>query len=52
MGEVFRVPVQGVFVSASETRPHAAGEVIFVEGESSAQMFGVVSGAVELEEGR
>lgn len=43
--------VQGVFVSASETRSVETGEVIFAEGESSAQMFGVVSGAVELRKG-
>ena len=43
--------VKGVFVSASQTRSCDAGEVIFAEGETSAQMFGVISGAVELRKG-
>lgn len=40
--------VKGVFVSASETRQYAAGDVIFAEGDPSAEMYGVVSGSVEL----
>lgn len=39
---------KGVFVSANEIRTYAPGEVIFAQGDESAQMFGVVSGAVEL----
>jgi len=42
------VSVSGVFVRANETRTYAAGEVIFAQGDESSQMFGVVSGAVEL----
>ncbi len=40
--------VKGIFVSANETRNFSAGETIFSEGEASSQMFGVVSGAVDL----
>ena len=40
--------VKGIFVSASTTREYAAGDVIFEEGASSSEMYGVVSGAVEL----
>ena len=40
--------VRGFFVSASQTREYAAGEVIFEQGDPSAQMYGVVSGAVDL----
>jgi CRP/FNR family transcriptional regulator, cyclic AMP receptor protein len=42
------VSVKGVFVSANEIRTYAPGEEIFAQGDESAQMFGVVSGAVEL----
>jgi CRP-like cAMP-binding protein len=42
------VTVKGVFVRANEIRAFAPGEVIFEQGDESAQMFGVVSGAVEL----
>jgi CRP/FNR family transcriptional regulator, cyclic AMP receptor protein len=42
------VTVKGVFVRANEIRTYAPGEVIFAEGDASAQMLGVVSGAVEL----
>ena len=40
--------LNGVFVSARETRQYAAGDVIFAEGDASAEMYGVVSGSVEL----
>ena len=40
--------VKGFFVSASSTRECAAGEVIFEQGDPSAEMYGVVSGAVNL----
>jgi CRP-like cAMP-binding protein len=42
------VTVKGVFVRANETRTYSPGEVVFARGDESAQMFGVVSGAVEL----
>jgi len=42
------VSVRGVFVSANETRQVAPGEGIFAAGDPSSQMFGVVSGAVNL----
>jgi CRP/FNR family transcriptional regulator, cyclic AMP receptor protein len=42
------VSVQGMFVSASEIRSCDEGEVVFTVGDPSAQMFGVVSGAVDL----
>ena len=40
--------VKGMFVSASQSRTYAAGEEIFVQGDASSEMFGVVSGAVDL----
>ena len=40
--------VQGIFVSASTTRECAAGEVIFEQGSPSSEMYGVISGAVDL----
>jgi CRP/FNR family transcriptional regulator, cyclic AMP receptor protein len=42
------VTVNGVFVRANEIRAYAPGEVVFALGDESAEMFGVVSGAVEL----
>ena len=43
--------VRGVFVNASEKRALAAGEMLFTEGDSGTEMFGVVSGQVELRHG-
>jgi len=40
--------VKGMFVSARETRRYAAGDVIFAQGDPSAEMYGVVSGSVQL----
>ncbi len=40
--------LKGMFVSAKEVRRYATGDVIFREGDSSSEMFGVVSGSVEL----
>ncbi len=42
------VKVLGVFKGAKETRDVPAGTVIFEEGSSGQEMFGVVSGQVEL----
>jgi CRP/FNR family transcriptional regulator, cyclic AMP receptor protein len=43
--------VRGVFINASDRRDLAAGEVIFRAGDQGAEMFGVVSGKVELRRG-
>jgi CRP-like cAMP-binding protein len=43
--------VRGVFVNASERRALAPGEVLFHEGDSGTEMFGVISGAIELRHG-
>ena len=43
--------VRGVFASADETRTLAAGEVVFAAGDEGHQMFGVVSGSIELRDG-
>jgi CRP-like cAMP-binding protein len=42
------VKVLGVFKGAKETRELPAGTVIFEEGSTGEEMFGIVSGAVEL----
>jgi CRP-like cAMP-binding protein len=42
------VKVVGVFKGAKETREVPAGTVIFEEGSSGEEMFGVISGQVEL----
>ena len=42
------VKVLGVFKGAKETRELPAGTVIFEEGSTGEEMFGVISGQVEL----
>lgn len=42
------VTVRAVFVNAREQRSLDAGETVFTEGDVGAEMFGVVSGAIEL----
>jgi CRP-like cAMP-binding protein len=43
--------VKGLFANASEVREFAIGDTIFSEGDQGAEMFGVVSGKVELRHG-
>jgi CRP-like cAMP-binding protein len=43
--------VRGVFVSASEFLELGPGDVVFRQGDEGHQMYGVVSGAIELREG-
>lgn len=43
--------VAGVFVNAKETRQLATGEVVFSEGDPGSEMYGVISGSVELRHG-
>jgi CRP-like cAMP-binding protein len=43
--------VRGLFANASEVREFVPGDTIFAEGDPGAEMFGVVSGKVELRHG-
>jgi CRP-like cAMP-binding protein len=43
--------VRGVFVSATEFLDLAPGDVVFHQGDTGAQMYGVVSGAIALRDG-
>jgi len=43
--------VRGVFVNASERRALSPGDVLFNEGDSGSEMFGVISGEIELRHG-
>jgi CRP/FNR family transcriptional regulator, cyclic AMP receptor protein len=43
--------IPGVFKNASERRQLAAGEMLFQAGDTGDEMFGVVSGRVELRRG-
>lgn len=43
--------IPGVFKNASERRELAPGEVLFRSGDTGDQMFGVISGKVELRRG-
>ena len=45
------VSIRAVFINASEQRQEAAGQTVFAEGDSGNEMFGVISGAVELRKG-
>jgi CRP/FNR family transcriptional regulator, cyclic AMP receptor protein len=40
--------IRAVFVNASEQREVAADQVVFAEGDHGKEMFGLISGAVEL----
>lgn len=43
--------IRGVFLNATERRECASGEVLFSAGDAGDQMFGVVSGRIELRRG-
>ena len=43
--------VRAVFSSADEVRVLAPGDVVFAEGDEGHQMYGVISGSVELRKG-
>ncbi|MFN8157101.1 MAG: cyclic nucleotide-binding domain-containing protein [Candidatus Nanopelagicales bacterium] len=43
--------ITGLFRSADEVRELDAGEVVFREGDQGHEMFGVVSGSIELSKG-
>ncbi len=40
--------VAGIFSGAAETKDFQPGEVVFTQGESGEEMFGIVEGSVEL----
>ena len=43
--------VRGVFVSAREFLDLQPGDVVFAQGDAGTEMYGVVSGAIELRDG-
>ncbi len=43
--------IRAVFINATEQREVAAGDAVFTEGERGAEMFGLISGEVELRKG-
>ena len=43
--------LSGLFLNATDRREVAAGEVLFAAGDAGDQMFGVVSGLIELRRG-
>ena len=45
------MPVRGLFINATERRSLDAGEVLFSEGDLGTEMFGVVTGQIELRHG-
>jgi CRP-like cAMP-binding protein len=45
------VTIRGVFKGASRTASLAAGDVLFRAGEPGTEMFGVISGQIELRSG-
>jgi CRP-like cAMP-binding protein len=44
--------IRAVFINAREQRELAAGETVFAEGDTGSEMFGLISGAVELRKGQ
>ena len=46
-----RMTPRGLFLNATERRELASGEVLFHAGDAGDQMFGVVSGQIELRRG-
>jgi CRP-like cAMP-binding protein len=45
------MPVKSVFINAQVQRTLQAGDVVFNEGDAGTEMFGIVSGAIELSRG-
>jgi CRP-like cAMP-binding protein len=43
--------IRAVFVNAREQREAKAGETVFAEGDRGPEMFGVISGSIELRKG-
>ena len=43
--------IRAVFINAREQREVAAGTAVFAEGDTGAEMYGLISGAVELRKG-
>ena len=43
--------IRAVFINAKEQREVAAGTTVFAEGDTGAEMYGLISGAVELRKG-
>jgi CRP/FNR family transcriptional regulator, cyclic AMP receptor protein len=43
--------IRGVFLNATERRELATGDVLFSAGDAGNQMFGVISGRIELQRG-
>ena len=43
--------IRAVFINAEEQREVAAGRTVFAEGDAGREMFGVISGGVELRKG-
>jgi CRP/FNR family cyclic AMP-dependent transcriptional regulator len=46
--ETARMPMHGLFLNANDRRDLAPGEVFFTAGDAGDEMFGVVSGLIEL----
>ena len=40
--------IRAVFINANEQREVAAGDAVFTEGDPGAEMYGLISGAIEL----
>ncbi len=43
--------IRAVFINAKEQREVPAGATVFAEGDTGAEMYGLISGAVELRKG-
>ena len=43
--------IRAVFINAKEQREVASGATVFAEGDTGAEMYGLISGAIELRKG-
>ena len=43
--------IRAVFINAKEQREVATGATVFAEGDTGAEMYGLISGAIELRKG-
>ena len=46
-----RMPLRALFLNATDRRDLASGEILFAAGDAGDQMFGVITGQIELRRG-
>jgi hypothetical protein len=49
--DLARMSIRAVFADAKEPREVAEGDTVFIEGDAGQEMFGLISGTLELRTG-